>query len=167
MTGRSPLHESADVRQVQPDGSVLFCGTSLRVRIMVLKPGCVLATASGEVGDAQDVSAEDAMLLELDRELERAGTLMLFADLRDSTRMPSKSREKIARWMRRHQARLLPSHVLVSSKLLDMALSVIAMLVGGGLLTTHSRPQSFLELVKKACPKLGELPRLPAEPVTR
>ena len=43
------------------------------------------------------------MLAALDAELERAGTLLLFADLRDSPRMPAESREKIARWMRRHQ----------------------------------------------------------------
>ena len=75
--------------------------------------------------------------------------------------MPAESREKIALWMRRHQARLLPSNVLVGSKLLEMALTVIAMLVGGGLLKIHSRPQSFLDLVKKASPKLTELPQVP------
>lgn len=149
------------MRQLQPDGSVLFSGTNLRVRIAVLKPGCVLATAAGEVLDARDAGAEDAVLAELDAELERAGTLTLFADLRDSPRMPAKSREKIALWMRRHQARLAPSHALVGSKLLEMALSIVTMLVGGGLLSVYSRPQAFLDLVKKVSPKLAALPRLP------
>ena len=161
MAGPPPLLVSTEVRQVQPDGAVLFCGTSLRVRIVLLSPGCVLATARGELIDAQDASAEDAVLAELDRELERAGTLTMFADLRDSPRMPSESREKIAHWMRRHQARLRPSHVLVGSKLLEMAMSVIAMLVGGGLMKIHSRPQAFLDLVRKASPKITELPRVP------
>ena len=161
MTRPFPQQDSAEVRQVQPDGAVLFCGTSLRVLITVLKPGCVLATARGEVTDAQDVSAEDGVLAEFDRELERAGTLLVFADLRDSPRMPAKSREKVALWIRRHQARLLPSHVLVHSKLLEMALSIVAMLVGGGLFKIHTRPQSFLDLVKKASSKLRELPRVP------
>ena len=161
MAGPSSPQESAEIRQVQPDGAVLFRGTSLRVRLLVLSPGYVLATARGEVIDAQDASVEDAVLGELDRELERAGTLTVFADLRDSPRMPADSREKIALWMRRHQARLRPSHVLVGSKLLEMALFVIAMLVGGGLLKIHSRPQSFLDQLKKVAPKLTALPRVP------
>lgn len=156
-----PSPQLPKARQVQPDGAVLFCGTSLRVRLALLKPGCILITASGEVIDYKDVIAEDGALAELDAELERAGTLMLFADLRDSPRMPAKSREKVARWMRRHQARLLPSHALVGSKLLEMALSIITMLVGGGLLKVHSRPQAFLDLVKQTSPKTSALPRIP------
>jgi hypothetical protein len=101
------------------------------------------------------------VLAELDAELTRAGTLTLFADLRDSPRMPAKSREKIAVWMRRHQARLGPSHALVGSKLLEMALSIITMLVGGGLLKVYSRPQAFLDLIKNVSPKIAALPRVP------
>jgi hypothetical protein len=148
-------------RHTQPDGAVLFLGTHLRVRIAVLKPGFVLATARGEVADAEDASAETAVLAELERELERTGTLTLFADLRESRRMPSASREKIALWMHRNQARLRPSHVLVSSKLLEMALSIITMLVGSGSVKIHVNPQKFLDLVKQWSPTLTELPRVP------
>jgi len=151
-----------EIRRAQPDGSVLFCGSNLCVRVSVLKPGVVLATARGEVVDHEDVRAEAALLLECDRELERAGSLMMFADLRQSPRMPSASRERIAQWTRRHQTRLLPSHVLVRSKLLEMALSIITMLVGSGLFKVHTNPQTFLALVKKEAPKLNELPRIPA-----
>jgi hypothetical protein len=161
MAGPSEQHERAEIRRVQPDGAVLICGTNLRVRVAVLKPGVVLASAHGEVADAEDARAEAVLLAELDRELERAGTLTLFADLRESPRMPAASRDKIAQWTRRHQARLLPSHVLVRSKLLEMAMSIIAMLVGGGLIKIHSRPQAFLDLVKQVAPKLSELPKVP------
>jgi hypothetical protein len=101
-------------------------------------------------------------LVEFDRELERAGSFTMFADVRESPRMPSSSREKIAKWTRRHQARLLPSHVLVRSKLIEMAFAVITMLVGSGLFKVHTNPQTFLALVKKAAPRLTELPRAPA-----
>ncbi len=87
--------------------------------------------------------------------------MTLFADLRESARMPAGSRDKIAQWTRRHQARLLPSHVLVRSKLLEMALSIITMLVGSGLFKIHTDAQTFLALLKKAAPKLSELPRAP------
>jgi hypothetical protein len=156
-------HERAEMRRVQPDGSVLICGNHLRVRVAVLQPGVVLATAHGEVADAIDASAEDALLAELDRELDRAGNFTLFADLRESPRMPAASREKIAQWTRRHQARLRPSHVLVRSKLIEMALSIITMLVGSGLFKVHTNPQTFLALVKKVAPKLTALPRVPDE----
>jgi hypothetical protein len=153
----------AEIRRAQPDGAVLFCGTNLRVRVVVLKPGVVLASAHGEVVDAEDASAETALLAEFERELERAGTLTLFADLRASPRMPAASREKIAQWTRRHQARILPSHILVRSKLIEMALSIITMLVGGGLFKIHTKPQTFLDLVKNVAPKLSELPSVPEE----
>jgi hypothetical protein len=161
MTSPSAPQNPAEMRCVQPDGALLFRGASLRVRVAVLKPGFVLVSAHGEVAGAEDASVETALLAELDHELERTGTLTLFADLRESPRMPAASREKIAQWTRRHQARLLPSHALVQSKVMEMALSVITMLVGGGLFKIHTRPQAFLDLVKKVAPKLTALPRVP------
>ena len=161
MAERSVQDDRAEIRRVQPDGSLLFCGPNLRVRVTVLKPGFVLATGHGAIAGAEDVSAEAALLAELDRELERAGTLTVFADLRNSPRLPAASREKIVHWARGHQARLLPSHVLVRSKTIEMAMSIIAMLVGGGRLKIHSSPQVFLDLVKQVAPKLTELPKVP------
>jgi hypothetical protein len=149
------------MRRVQPDGSVLFCGSNLRIRVAILKPGFVLASARGELADAEDARAEEGVLAELDREFERAGTLTLFADLRESARIPAVSRDKMAKWLRRHHARLLPSHVLVRSKLVEMALSIITMLVGSGLFKIYSNHEAFLGLVKKVAPKLTELPRVP------
>jgi len=149
------------IRRVQPDGAVLFCGNFLRARVALLKPGVVLVSVHGEVIDDDDVHAEAALLAEFDRELERAGTFTMFADLRESPRMPTASRKRIAQWTRRHQARLLPSHLLVRSKPLELALAVITMLVGGGLFKVHTNPRTFLALVKKVAPKLSELPRVP------
>ena len=141
---------------------MLFCGSNFRVRVVVLKPGVVLATAHGEVIDEEDVRTEAALLAEFDQELARAGSFALFADLRESPRMPSASRERISKWIRRHQTRLRLSHLLVRSKLLEMALSVITMLVGSGLFKVHTNSQTFLALAKKEAPKLTELPRIPA-----
>jgi len=99
-------------------------------------------------------------LAEFDGELERAGSFTLYADLRESKQMSAPSRDRIAKWARRHQTRLLPSHLLVSSNLIEMALAIIAMLVGGGLFKIHTSPQAFLALVRKVAPKLSELPRV-------
>jgi|GEM_PF-955436 len=162
MAALSPQHDLAEIRRVQPDGALLFSGPNLRVRFTVLKPGVVLTSGHGAVVDAEDVSAEAALLAELERELEQAGTLTVFADLRNSPRLPAASREKIEQWARSHQARLLPSHVLVRSKILEMAVSIIAMLVGGGLIKIHSSPQKFLALLKQVAPTMTELPNVPA-----
>ncbi len=39
MADPSALQDRPQLRRVQPDGAVLFCGTHLRVRVTVLKPG--------------------------------------------------------------------------------------------------------------------------------
>jgi hypothetical protein len=150
-----------EIRHVQADGGVLFRGPNLRVRVAVLKPGVVLASAHGEVVEDKDVSVEAAVLAELESELERAGSLQVFADLRQSPRVPAASRERLAEWLQRHRKRLLPSHVLVQSKLLEMAMSIISMLIGSGLFEIHTRPGPFLALVKRVAPQLTELPVAP------
>ena len=153
--------EMVEIRRVQSDGALLLFGTNLRVRVAVLKAGVVLASAHGQVVDAEDSRVEAELLLEFDRELERAGSLTVFADLRESPHMPAASRKQIAAWTRRHQTRLLPSHVLVRSKLIEMALAMLTMLVGGGLFKIHTDAQDFLALVRKAAPKLSTLPAIP------
>lgn len=153
--------ELAKVRRVQADGSVLFRGPQLRVRLAVLKPGLVLVSAQGEAADPKDGDVEMALMAELDSELERAGSLMLFADLRLSPRMPAGSREKYVAWSRRHQARLRPSHVLVQSGLLEMAMSIISMVVGARLFEIHTRHAPFLALLRKEAPNLATLPSVP------
>lgn len=157
----SAKHDRAEIRRPQADGSVVLVGPNLRVRVAVLKPGVVLASAHGEVVGPHDVGAEMAVLAELELELERAGTLTLFADLRQSPRLPAASRDRLAEWARRHHGRLLPSHVLVQSKLLEMAMSLITMLVGSRVFEIHTRPQAFLAMVQAVAPNLSKLPGVP------
>ena len=161
MTDAFAKNHQAEIRRDHADGAVLFRGPNLSVRVAVLMPGVVLVSAQGEVVGAEDASAETAAFAEFERELERAGTLTLFADLRKSPRLPAASREKIAQWARRHRARLLPSHVLVQSKLIEMAMSILTMLVGGGVFEIHTTQAPFFDLVKKVAPKLTGLPDVP------
>jgi len=55
-------------------------------------------------------------------------------------------------------AKLKGSHVLVRSKLVEMAMSIVAMLVGGGILKLYSSPPAFLAVVREAAPNFLELP---------
>jgi hypothetical protein len=161
MTGPSSKSDPIEIRRVQADGSVLLHGPNLRVRVAVLKAGVVLATAHGEVLDEKDVRVETAVLAEFESEMNRAGTLTLFADLRQSPRVPAPSRENIADWTRRHRTRILPSHVLVQSKLMEMAVSIVSMLIGHRLYEVYTRPAAFLASIKKFAPMLTELPTVP------
>jgi hypothetical protein len=166
MAGIDPQHVASN-RHVQADGSVLILGRSIRFRIATLKPGYVLMTCSGgRSNHPDDAQAELAMLHELDLELKRAGALTVFADLRDASRMTAESREVASTWMRENRERLKGSHVLVGSKLLEMAMSIVGMLVGGGILKVYSQPRAFLDIVRGAAPNLVELPSLAATSAT-
>jgi hypothetical protein len=146
-------------RQLQADGSVLISGRAIRFRVAVLNPGYVLLTASGgRANHPEDAQAETLMIAELDRELRRAGVLTVFADLRQTSRMSAESREVASSWMRQNRSALKGSHVLVGSKLLEMAMSIVGMLVGGGILKVYSQPRAFLDVVRAVAPALTELP---------
>ncbi len=160
MAGTVDRQTVTSIREVQPDGSVLIIGRNVRFRVMVLKPAFVLLVAKGGSHGPEDAAAERALLRELELELERSGMLTVFADLRESTRMGGESRETTVAWMRKYQGRINASHVLVRSKLMEMAMSIVAMLVGGGVIKMYSRPQAFLDLLRQTAPKVVKLPTL-------
>ena len=160
MTGTADQQRAAGIREVQPDGSVLIVGPNVRFRVLVLKPAFMLMVAKGGARGPGDAAAELALLREFEIELERSGMLTVFADLRESTRMGGESREATATWMRKYQGRINASHVLVRSKLMEMAMSIVAMLVGGGVIKMYSRPQVFLDLLRQTAPKLVKLPTI-------
>ena len=155
----SPEKQVAAIRRVQPDGSVLFTGTDLCLRVAVLKPAFMLITASGGAKSIEDSAVERAVLREMDLELARSGMLTIFCDLREMTRMAADSRETFGAWGKRHQKRINASHVLIRSKLIEMATALISVLAGG-VLKTYTRPQAFLEAIRAVAPKLTELPEI-------
>lgn len=149
-------------REVQPDGSTLIAGLNLRLRVAQLRPGVLLVTARGEAIDADDVNVETELLKEFEAELQRAGELTLFADLRESPRMPAVSRERYTLWTQSHRDRKLQAHVLVRSALLEMALSVISLLIGGDRVQITTHLPGFLKRLQQVVPELTELPAAPA-----
>ena len=158
MTVTSEQPKALPLRQVQPDGAVLLTGLAIQFRVIVLKPGFMLLTAKGGAQSAQDAAAERAMMREFELELERSGMLTVFADLRETSRFGAETRETTVAWMRKHQARLNASHVLVRSKLIEMAITIVGMLVGGGIIKVYSRPQAFLEALQSVAPRIATLP---------
>lgn len=160
MAGSADQQKIQRIREVQPDGSVLLHGRNIRLRIRVLKPGFLLITAKGNVNGPEDAAAEAALLREFELELERSGMLTIFADLRESARMSAESREIFVAWMRKHQGRINTAHILVHSKLMEMAVSIVGMLAGDGVIKTYSRAQSFLEILRQTAPKQTDLPTI-------
>jgi hypothetical protein len=148
-------------RQVMADGAILIRGVSIVFRVQRLKPGIVLLTVSGgRAKRAEDAAAERIMLEELDREIEANGGITVFADMRDSSTMAAQSREVASEWLRAHKQHIRASHILVRSKLIEMAMSVISMVVGGGLLHVYSRVPEFMQALHGAAPGLLDLPHI-------
>lgn len=102
---------------------------------------------------------EDGPMCDFDRELETHGSLELFMDVRNVERGSRKSREPWKEWATRNSSRHR-SHVLVSSSVLHMAISVIAM--ASKTLTASYRDEAvFLRELKRRVPDLSALPSVP------
>lgn len=148
-------------RQVHSDGSVLITGAGIQFRVQALKPGHVLLTVhGGRSKHDEDAAAERLMLDELSAEMRRSGPIVIFADMRGSSSMGAQSRDVATEWLHRHKRDILASHVLVRSKLIEMAMSIVAMVVGGGLLHVYSSVPAFLAVVRGAVPGFLDLPTL-------
>jgi hypothetical protein len=125
------------------------------MRITRLKLGVLLVS---QVGQNDDIVL--ALFDELETELGRAGTLMVFADARVQKRMSPAVRDAAVKWGQKHRAQVGGSVILVSSKLMDMALSILAMLLGGGMMKVVSNEAEFERLIREKAPDFRGLPRL-------
>ena len=130
------------------------------MRVIPLAPGVLLLT---QVGHSDAVTL--ASFNELTAEIYRAGSLTVFADARWTKRMSSELRDAAVTWATAHRSSLRTTTVLVGSKLMDMALSVLAMLVGGGLLKIVSELASFENRIRQHAPSFGGLPELDPPPL--
>ena len=138
---------------------MLFTGTDLRLRVAVLKPAFMLITVAGGAKSIEDSALEHAVLRKMDLELDRSGMLTIFCDLREMTRIAPESRDAFGAWGKKHQQRINASHVLIRSKLIEMATRLIDVLAGG-VLKTYTRPQAFLDAIRAVAPKLTALPEI-------
>ena len=130
------------------------------MRVVPLARGVVLLT---QVGNSDAVTL--ASFNELTAEIRRAGSLTVFADARWTKRMSSELRDTAMKWAAEHRSSLRTTTVLVASKLMEMALSVLAMLVGGGLVKTVSEVTVFERLIRQHAPNFSGLPELEAPPL--
>jgi hypothetical protein len=138
------------------DGLVLIWGpTGAAIVLHRLAPGVIYLTGVRNF----DGPFEDGPMCDFDRELESHGSLELFMDVRNVERGSRKSREPWKEWASRNSSRHR-SHVLVSSSILHMAISVIAM--ASQTVTVSYRDEAlFLRALQRCAPSVASLPAVP------
>jgi hypothetical protein len=142
-------------RKVHSDGTVLIWGLSGAVVVSRLAPGVLYVIGLRNF----DGPFEDGPMRDFDRELAAHGSLYLFLDVRNVERGSRRGRDPWKEWATQNRARLR-SALLVESRMLNMAISVIAMLTGN---TTHSFSDEagFLAELGRTVPGVRALPTVP------
>jgi hypothetical protein len=87
----------------------------------------------------------------LEEEIERCQPLKIFADLSTLTRVAGETREKASAWAKGRRTHVEATHLLVRSKLVEMAFSVIGMLVSGRF-KIYSNGDEFYSVLRAEVP---------------
>jgi len=139
------------------EGVVLISGaTGAGVVLRRLAPGVIYVIGVRNF----DGPFEDGPMSDFDRELDAHGSLELFMDVRNTERSSKKSRGPWKEWASRNRERHR-SHILVSSSILHMAISVIAM-ASKTVTTAYASEAAFLQALKRHVPGVSALPGVPA-----
>lgn len=136
------------------DGSLCFRSSKFTIVFTRLAPGFVLTTASGyNAGDSAPL-----VTAEMSKAIPPSGKLVIFVNLSLQTGQASAAREWWAAWMKQNREQLGTTHMLVRSKVMDMAISVTAMIIGGGMIKSHSSLASFEAAIATQVPGFRNLP---------
>lgn len=145
-------------RTTLADGSIELGAPDASLRLTRLRPGVLLLV---QVGNDDDMTR--AAFSDFEEEIRRAGRITVFADVRGIRRMTPELRDFALSWGRRNRDEIDRATILVGSKIVDMAISILAMLLGGGLIKIVSDVQTFEDLVRKKVPGFAGLqPSAPA-----
>jgi hypothetical protein len=144
-------------RTIGANGSIELVASGARTRITRLRPGIVLLT---QIGD--DEAMTRATAEELEQEIQRSGRLTIFVDVRGVPHMSSGVRDFSLSWGRLHRPEVERATILVGSKVVGITMSLLAMVLGGGLIKVVSDARTFEELVRDKVPEFGVLPESPA-----
>lgn len=144
-------------REVLGDGTIVYGGAAGRGVVQRLAPGVLLFTALGDF----DVPLAEGPMADFDREIEEHGSLVLCLNLLERKAIASGSRKPWTEWAAKHRGKI-HAHLLMRSKLVGMAISVMAMLAGGIPLTCYSELADFEEAIARLVPGMRRLPPIPA-----
>jgi hypothetical protein len=141
-------------RTTQAGGTVVLKGERSLITIMHLAPGVLFLQSVG----SGSFEVDRLIFEELDRAIETFGSIEIFADSRGQTRMARETRDFAGEWAKPRKDKV-KAHLLVNSKLMEMALSVISM-VSGNPISMYSTEARFITTIQKRVPSF----RLPALP---
>jgi hypothetical protein len=121
-----------------------------------LAPGMLLVTERG----TQTPETRALMIREVEAEISASAPVpvAVFIDVRASSRMDAGGREEWSNFGKRRKNELQGVVVLVQSKLLEMAFSIMAMFLGGGAIRIVSSEDQFLNEIRQKGPRLRTLP---------
>lgn len=140
-----------DVQRVELADGVRFVA-DCTITVRRLAPGVLLTSCEGYDGG---ILAKAVVALWRE-ELARAGQLHVFFDLRKQTGMMSPARDIYASFGREVRDRARGT-VLVDSRVLDMIIAVIAMLIGKRALTSTANSADFEAAIRAVVPDFAGL----------
>ena len=156
MGERSLTKERADKvtqRSTLADGTKCFRTSKFTQLVTPLAPGVVLVTGIGyNSGACAPLVTEEVGL-----GFSPAGKLTSFVNLSLQTGQASVAREWWAAWVKENRPRIEAAHILVRSRLMDMAISVTRMIIGG-MIHSYTEPAPFEAAIRELVPGFRQLP---------
>jgi hypothetical protein len=141
-------------RTVTNDGRVRIASGLHVALIARLAPGVLLVSERG----TQRPETRAAMIRELEAEIAAIRPISVFIDARASDRMDAGGRDEWSAFGKRHKSEIQGVTVLVRSKLLEMAFSVMSMFLGGEAIRIVASEDVFLAEIQKKAPFVKGLP---------
>jgi hypothetical protein len=143
-------------KTVMTDGSVRIEGGGHVAVVTRLRPGSLLIVEEG----TQNPETRALMMREVDRELASGAPISVFVDLRGSNRLDAEGRDAWSEYGKRRKSSIRRVVLLVRSKLLEMAFSLVGLFVGGGLIRVVSREADLVDAIREEVPSFRGLPSL-------
>jgi hypothetical protein len=135
-------------REVLPDGSKLYSDAVGSFSVRRLKAGVVMQVYKGRVSK----QFYDEIVGEHDRELASAGRLRMIADTSELRGVDTGYRDSWTAWLKKNRPLVDPIIMLVNSRLVAMAASVVNLALGGNLLNVYSNRPDFDAAVSAVVP---------------
>jgi hypothetical protein len=136
------------------DGSTCFVASKFVQVFTRLAPRKILISGFGY----NDGAVVRHVIGELEKELGGGNTVTIFVNLLEESGNSASTREAWATWAREHRSAIESTHILFRSRLMEMAISIVAMLVGGGTIKAYSNLREFEQSVQSRVPGLRSLP---------
>jgi len=151
--------EAVTERSKLADGSICFRTSKFTQVVTPLSSGIVLVTGIGYNSGA----CAPLVTAEMTRAIPAHGKLTSFVNLSLQTGQASAAREWWAGWVKEQRPHIEGAHILVRSRLMDMAISVTRMIIGG-IIQSYTEPAPFEAAIRERVPSFRGLPKYPDLP---